>query len=421
MSLICNLPILKNIIEKINPLTRNRLYDDNASETILFLIDEYIKNNINLYSRENFNNILFNAIYDLLELTYAHILNIDENNIIEILNDNIEYYFSTIRLPRSYPSSTILTNSNRKQITTQLQKLNEIDEAIQIKQNTNEWFEQRYNLLTASSIWKCLDTQSNQNNLIMKKCSPLKINKSINIKSPMHWGHKYEPISSVFYEHLYKTKIKEYGCISHNTYKFLGASPDGINIDSTNERYGRMLEIKNIVNREITGIPKKEYWIQMQMQMEVCNLDECDFLETRFKEYESEEDFLQKGGFDSTDTFKGVIICFHSKNGPVYKYSPFPCNKKTFDIWYDKCIEENIDFSWVKNIYWYLDEYSCVLVCRQKDWFNAVVPKFTEIWNTILHEREHGYEHRLPKRRAKKSQKKNIILKVQTESFLSLT
>ena len=44
----------------------------------------------------------------------------------------------------------------------------------------------------------------------------------------------------------------------------LGASPDGINTDKTSQLYGRMLEIKNIVNREINGIPKSEYWIQMQ-------------------------------------------------------------------------------------------------------------------------------------------------------------
>ena len=55
-----------------------------------------------------------------------------------------------------------------------------------------------------------------------------------------------------------------------------------------------MLEIKNIVNREITGIPKKEYWVQMQMQMEVCAIyEECDFLETRFKEYENEASILK--------------------------------------------------------------------------------------------------------------------------------
>ena len=46
-----------------------------------------------------------------------------------------------------------------------------------------------------------------------------------------------------------------------------------------------MLEVKNIYNREIRGIPKEEYWIQMQIQMETCDLDICDFLETRFLEY----------------------------------------------------------------------------------------------------------------------------------------
>ena len=65
---------------------------------------------------------------------------------------------------------------------------------------------------------------------------------------------------------MYKTCIGEFGCIQHPEYPFLGASPDGINILKDNPRFGRMLEIKNIVNRDITGIPKKEYWVQMQMQ-----------------------------------------------------------------------------------------------------------------------------------------------------------
>ena len=64
-------------------------------------------------------------------------------------------------------------------------------------------------------------------------------------------------------------------------------------MDNKNDRYGRMLEIKNIVNRDITGIPKKAYWVQMQLQMEVCDLEECDFLETRFKEYDNEQAFLE--------------------------------------------------------------------------------------------------------------------------------
>ncbi len=30
----------------------------------------------------------------------------------------------------------------------------------------------------------------------------------------------------------------------------------------------------------------------MQIQMEVCDLNECDFLETRFLQYENEQEFL---------------------------------------------------------------------------------------------------------------------------------
>jgi hypothetical protein len=88
----------------------------------------------------------------------------------------------------------------------------------------------------------------------------------------------------------------------HPKYDYIAASPDGINVDSNNERYGRMVEIKNIYNREIDGIPTDNYWIQMQFQMEVCDLDECDFSETRMKEY-SEEEFYA----DTTSKYKGVI------------------------------------------------------------------------------------------------------------------
>jgi hypothetical protein len=44
----------------------------------------------------------------------------------------------------------------------------------------------------------------------------------------------------------------------------------------------------------------------MQFQMEVC--DECDFFETRMKEY-SEEEF-----YDTTSKYKGVIVQFNKKH-----------------------------------------------------------------------------------------------------------
>ena len=78
--------------------------------------------------------------------------------------------------------------------------------------------------------------------------------------------------------------------------------------------FGRMLEIKNVVSREITGIPKMEYWIQMQIQMEVCKLNECDFLETKFVEYANYDDFIN----DHNTKYKGIILQYLKNEEPYY-------------------------------------------------------------------------------------------------------
>ena len=160
-------------------------------------------------------------------------------------------------------------------------------------------------LVIYGKLWEV----KHRNSLIYEKCKPLDIEKieqsNGNVYGSMHWGVKYEPVTVQVYEDMYQTKIEEFGCIQHPKYNFIGASPDGINIEPNCNRFGRMLEIKNIVNREITGIPKTEYWIQTQIQMETCNLDLCDFVETKFSEYE-ESDFYE----DKTHDYKGVILHF---------------------------------------------------------------------------------------------------------------
>ena len=95
---------------------------------------------------------------------------------------------------------------------------------------------------------------------------------------------------------------EDFGCIPHKEFKNIGASPDGINTDPKSSRYGRMVEVKNRFSESvpITGIPKEEYWIQMQLQMNVCELNECDFLETRFKQYDNYQDFINDGTFKET-------------------------------------------------------------------------------------------------------------------------
>jgi hypothetical protein len=248
------------------------------------------------------------------------------------------------------------------------------------------------------------------NQLIYEKCQPIKVFDSplpnsspvmVNVNTTLHWGQKYEPLSVLIYEKLYNTKVDDFGCLKHDTYMFLGASPDGINIDTSSDRFGRMLEIKNVVNREITGIPKKEYWIQTQLQMEVCDLDECDFLETRFVEFENEAAFYE----DTTDKKKGIIMYFHSPDGkPHYIYKIVDViDRKKIIAWEDETMEQNEKTRvWIKTIYWKLEEMSCVLIQRNKTWFQTNIGQIEKVWRIIEEERITGYEHRAPKRREKK-------------------
>ena len=292
-------------------------------------------------------------------------------------------------------------------IETQINTLRQIPQPVQ---RTNEWYIFRNNLITASNAHKAFGSQAAQNQLIYEKCQPLKtaepddVTKMVNLNTPLHWGQKFEPLSVMIYEGLYNTHVEEFGCIPHPHYNFIGASPDGIVVNNSCDRYGRMLEIKNVVSRVITGIPKFEYWVQMQLQMEVCNLDKCDFLETKFTEYSNETEF-----YDDVDTKveeKGIMMLFYRENKPFYLYKPLNITTKCGnDKWVDEHFDlyENSNVRWLRTIYWKLDTISCILVVRDKNWFKESIVQLAKIWRTILDERETGFEHRAPKRRIKQT------------------
>ena len=303
-------------------------------------------------------------------------------------------------------------------------KIEYLESVYQPEQRTGEWYQHRHGLITASSVWKVFGSQSTQNQLIYEKCSPIDVNKynRVNTESPLHWGQKYEKVSKDLYEIINNTRVQEFGCIKHPNpaYYFIGASPDGINVCPLSRLYGRMVEIKNVVSREITGIPKEDYWIQMQIQMEVCRLPECDFLETKFVEYEDEGAFHAdsnkendkvpfKWNYTLDGKRRGVIVCFIKDDKPFYQYAPLTitCNKE-FDQWFEQIIHTFDAITWIKNIYWRLEVYSCVLVLRDEEWFKNAVVKIEALWKTVETEKVSGYEHRAPKRRVvKKNDDKN--------------
>jgi putative phage-type endonuclease len=295
------------------------------------------------------------------------------------------------------------------------------------EQRTQAWYDIRHKALTASNIWKALGSDAQRNSLIFEKCKPYdqfvaECNKHANLSTDnsMHWGIKYEPVTVQIYEHYHQTKVNTaYGCILHPDYPFIGASPDAIVTDPESPKYGRMVEIKNIVNREITGVPLEHYWIQMQIQMEVCDLDECDFVETQIREFETADAFYNH---PNEHSIRGIAIRFTKRlymddfieqqqkgthpqmdiethYSPFYEYSPlYESTHQEAKQWIQDTKQRHAKNYVAFSIsYWYLDKYSCVVVKRNRDWFDAVFPKLEDCWATIQKEKTEGYDHRAPR------------------------
>ena len=463
--LLSDLPELINIINEIIPdddpddqviFFESEENESAFIETCLQLMYDYVDDNPSAISEPDFEE---NMIDNIKELFSNILLSEDaEEEMDEAIDDALELFHLHFMPPRSY-EETFSIKKNAKQLNQIEKQITKLENLEQPVQRTKKWYDFRHNLITASNAYKAFDNQSSQNQLIFEKCQPVKSQcstdevKTINVDSPLHWGQKYEPISVLYYEDMYSTRVKDFGCIRHEKYSFLGASPDGIISDKTLCNYGRMLEIKNPVSREIDGIPIKEYWIQMQLQMETCDLDECDFLETKFVEYTSETNFKEDGDNFLTSVkgeLKGIIMYFSNNGVPHYVYKPLRMDKECFEQWFIEMMEEKekkSSLTWIKNIYWKLEDVSCILVLRNKKWFNDNIDVLQHIWTTIEKERNIGFAHRAPNKRPKKavlideqgtgvgggcllsmdktsgkigintSNSNNIIIKIRTESF----
>ena len=397
------------------------LYDDDVYDIIqdiYYQFDEYYENNIIHISSPKFYSDMFKSISEILWNEWENIEICEEEDFQQIV-DFVEIQHEEYMLYNKHIVPRSLTNTSNMMKEMNVDEINNLKETIEYIQNqpqpvqrTNEWYNFRNSLLSASSLWKALGSQSQVNSLIYEKCKAHNNDFeriSYGTSTPMHWGVKYEPVTIMIYEDLYQTTIGEFGCIRHSKYPFIGASPDGININPSSLKYGRMIEIKNIVNREITGIPKEEYWIQTQIQMETCELDYCDFVETRIKEYDNADDFYNN---TTNSEYRGIVLHFinsdfSENDDPVYHYMPLniPLTKDCIDDWISKIVEEtrHNNLLLFSTIYWYLDEISCVLIQRNQYWFSKAIDKIREVWDIIQKEKIEGYDHRSPKKKIVKS------------------
>ena len=282
----------------------------------------------------------------------------------------------------------------------------------QAEQRTDAWYLERANMITASSAHKVFGSPSKRLELLREKVcpTPARAGASAYVRedSPLDWGKKFEPASVMYYEKRYGTRLHEYGRIPHPRHDFIGASPDGINDDPASPLYGRMVEIKNIVNRAITGVPKEEYWIQMQLQLEVCGLECCDFLETRYIEHEPNEFEAACETREDALRFGSAAVFFES--GELrYEFSPLGLSATEQFAWCERACEECDGATWYKNIHYELTEVSCVTVTRNRAWFARALDVLRQFWSDVASLREKTPDERhaaLEARRAEIALKK---------------
>ena len=331
----------------------------------------------------------------------------EENDLLEIVSEYCIEYMNTHAIP--------LRQNNSEEKSMMLLDTNEIEKTLHWlstipvqTQRSPEWFAVRKNIFSASNLWKLFSTPAQYNSLIYEKCkadsctkqdgSAAQYEGDLLSPNPRNWGIKYEPVSVLIYEHKYDTEVNtKYGCIPHETLP-IGASPDGINIKKNNPKYGRMVEIKNIYNRDMDGIPSPEYWIQMQIQMETCRLENCDFVETRFKEYNTHQEYSA----DVSHDYKGIILFFipseYSEGKSHFVYVPIKTVDE--DEWIRTKVSELSSTHILYQVsYWYLDEMFCTDVERNYFWFRAAIPTIQEGWEIVLREIKSGYDHRAPRSR----------------------
>jgi len=420
---------LEDILDTLVFEDEPSIFDDQGAiellESAMQLMEDYLNENPTAISEPDFHDDMLDDVKEMFYIQFEDQINASnfvEDDMDELLEEAFGIFIKSFNLERAEETDNndndndndnecieFLNPNVSLKRETLMKRIIYLRSKPQPPQRTAEWYKFRHDLITASNAYKAFESQSKINELIYEKCQPLKTTDDtssfVNVNTSFHWGQKYEPLSVMIYEDKYNTRVDDFGCIKHDTYKFLGASPDGINVDESSDRFGRMLEIKNIVNREITGNPKKEYWIQTQLQMEVCDLNECDFLETKFVEFESFDEFDK----DTSEKQKGIILYFNTKEGkPFYLYKPLTITKpEEIEQWEEEMMDKYqstiFNMVWIKNCYWKLETFSCVLITRNQKWFEDNIGQLGKVWSIIEYERVNGYQHRAPNKRVPKS------------------
>ena len=283
----------------------------------------------------------------------------------------------------------------------------------QSAQKSAQWHNESLNLLTGHEFGSvCYGTLRGKEAVMAKKCGvPVVINEheqethsqivftySEDGKlSPFKWGWRFEPVVRDLYERCWAegSVFDGLGRIRHPVLPRLAASPDGL--ITSGPRSGRLIEIKSPITREITGIIPDDYYCQMQLQAEVCDVEAVDYIEMRFTAILLKPDTANPTYSDAMcakNPWMGKICVVANAVAEgealnpetyTYAYSPlFPSDKAGFTeccAWLPTLdsgkiiLEESI---------WYVYDYFTTTLPRNRRWWADVgYPAYVDFWRDV--------------------------------------
>lgn len=261
-----------------------------------------------------------------------------------------------------------------------------------IAQRTTEWYNLRKQRLTASDTAQAIGKGKfgTRDQLVQKK-----VNEVLGVPDnfPRHlpalkWGVMFEAMASRCYaQRHFDIDIHEFGLIPHPNLDYYGASPDGIT------ELGIMIEIKCPYKRKITGDVPDYYELQIQGQMAVCGLKECDYVECEMQEFESKADYLVMVDANS-EKDHGVIAEYMKDGEYTYDYSdPYLTPSDAYESMIKRSEERVATEEGMRCVRlrpWRLRTMNIVRVHFDEHRWSDLAPKLKAFWDEVVQKRESG-------------------------------
>lgn len=283
----------------------------------------------------------------------------------------------------------------------------------QTGQKSGAWYHEGKDLLTGHEFGTvCYGGGKTREAVVRKKCTQKAVDETITVMSPtvfqanedgrlsaFKWGWRYEPVIRAAFEHAVAggAVYDGLGRIRHPTLPRLAASPDGLILDGP--RQGRLVEIKAPVSRVLNGSIPLDYWCQMQLQAEVCDVEAVDYVEARIGSSPVGPTAAQWSAARLGILGALFVVSPTVDSTPqeyTYVYSPVFTDVSAC-LAYVPVLEEGAVVR--ETCIWWIEDWFTKTVLRNRRWWAAVgQPAYEAFWRDVdaarasgVYESEHGF------------------------------